>query len=148
MAEQSEERIGNEQRKGFLSMNSNGTKSSASALTLVAMVIGILAWAVSFFGFFSFSHSRGTYVIFLIISLVILAIYWKIRGDLKRAELSPVKSLTITLICLLVQIIFFAAMVFVPEEVLEKGISLILCMTAPYLICPYFVHTGGKKAGL
>lgn len=122
---------------------------SARRLTNIATILGGAAWVIGFFTYFGLGHLRGIYVFFALVSVVVLALFLKIRTISRQAEGDPLKKgVQISLVCFAVQILFFLAMAVLGPTSVPKASSFFFCFTAIYLLCPVFVNSAAKRYSL
>ncbi len=127
-------------------MKSNGTNMSACDMGKVATIIGALVWAAGLFSNFAFVPFRGLYLFFAVMSVVLLIMCVKIAGISRQAEGDPLKTIvTACILCFVLQILFFGALVVLGPEALPWAQRVFLTVVALYIL-PALVYYNAKKA--
>lgn len=122
---------------------------SARELTNIGTALGGVAWVLGFFTYFGLGQLRGIYIFFLLVTAVELVLFRKTRAVSQQAEGDPLKKgVTISLVCFVVQLVFFLALVAFGPANVPGASSLFFCFTAIYLLCPALVNSTAKRLGV
>ena len=125
-------------------MNENKTKMSAFQLAKTATFIGAIVWALGLFSNYAIIPFRGLYVFFVVMSVVQLVLLVKISGISRETEGDPLKkTATISMLCSVLQLLFFGALVVLGPEALPWAQRVFLTMVALYIV-PAFVYYAAK----
>ena len=125
-------------------MKSNGTKMGALQLAQIATILGAVVWAAGLFSNYAIIPFRGLYLFFAVMSVVQLVLSLKIAGISRETEGDPLKtSVTACIICFVLQILFFGALVVLGPEALPWAQRVFLTMVALYIV-PAFVYYAAK----
>lgn len=123
--------------------------TSARQLTNTATILGGAAWVVGFFTYFGLGQMRGIYAFFLLITVVELLLFRKTQAVSQQAEGDPLKKgVQISLVCFVVQLVFFLALTILGPAKVPGASSLFFCFTAIYLLCPALVNSTAKRLGV
>ena len=125
-------------------MNENKTKMSAFQLAKTATFIGAIVWALGLFSNYAIIPFRGLYVFFVVMSVVQLVLSLKIAGISRETEGNPLKtSVTACIVCFVLQILFFGALVVLGPEALPWAKRVFLTAVALYIL-PALVYYAAK----
>ena len=125
-------------------MNENKTKMSAFQLAKTATFIGAIVWVLGLFSNYAIIPFRGLYVFFVVMSVVQLVLLVKISGISRETEGDPLKkTATISMLCSVLQLLFFGALVVLGPEALPWAQRVFLTMVALYIV-PAFVYYAAK----
>ncbi|MBR5792929.1 MAG: hypothetical protein IKY34_07470 [Ruminiclostridium sp.] len=125
-------------------MKSNGTKMGALQLAQIATILGAVTWAAGLFSNYAIIPFRGLYLFFAVMSVVQLVMSLKIAGISRETEGDPLKtSVTACIICFVLQLIFFGALVVLGPEALPWAQRVFLTAVALYIL-PALVYYAAK----
>ena len=125
-------------------MKSNGTKMGALQLAQIATILGAVTWAAGLFSNYAIIPFRGLYLFFAVMSVVQLVLSLKIAGISRETEGDPLKtSVTACIICFVLQLIFFGALVVLGPEALPWAKRVFLTAVALYIL-PALVYYAAK----
>ena len=125
-------------------MKSNGTKMGALQLAQIATILGAVTWAAGLFSNYAIIPFRGLYVFFVVMSVVQLVLLVKISGISRETEGNPLKtSVTACIVCFVLQILFFGALVVLGPEALPWAKRVFLTAVALYIL-PALVYYAAK----
>ena len=125
-------------------MNENKTKMSAFQLAKTATFIGAIVWVLGLFSNYAIIPFRGLYVFFVVMSVVQLVLVNKAGSISRQTEGDPLKkTVTISMVCSVLQILFFGALVVLGPEALPWAKRVFLTMVALYIV-PAFVYYAAK----
>ncbi|MBQ5583547.1 MAG: hypothetical protein IIU74_02275 [Ruminiclostridium sp.] len=125
-------------------MKSNGTKMGALQLAQIATILGAVTWAAGLFSNYAIIPFRGLYLFFAVMSVVQLVMSLKIAGISRETEGDPLKtSVTACIVCFVLQILFFGALVVLGPEALPWAKRVFLTAVALYIL-PALVYYAAK----
>ena len=125
-------------------MKSNGTKMGALQLAQIATILGAVTWAAGLFSNYAIIPFRGLYLFFAVMSVVQLVLSLKIAGISRETEGDPLKtSVTACIVCFVLQILFFGALVVLGPEALPWAKRVFLTAVALYIL-PALVYYAAK----
>ena len=125
-------------------MKKNETKMSAFQLAKTATLIGAVVWVLGLFSNYAIIPFRGLYLFFVVMSVVQLVLVNKAGSISRQAEGDPLKkTVTISMACSALQIIFFGALVVLGPEALPWAKRVFLTVVALYIV-PAFVYYAAK----
>lgn len=125
-------------------MNENKTKMSAFQLAKTATFIGAIVWVLGLFSNYAIIPFRGLYLFFAVMSVVQLVLSLKIAGISRETEGDPLKtSVTACIVCFVLQILFFGALVVLGPEALPWAKRVFLTAVALYIL-PALVYYAAK----
>ena len=125
-------------------MNENKTKMSAFQLAKTATFIGAIVWVLGLFSNYAIIPFRGLYVFFVVMSVVQLVMVNKAGSISRQTEGDPLKkTVTISMLCSVLQLLFFGALVVLGPEALPWAQRVFLTMVALYIV-PAFVYYAAK----
>ena len=125
-------------------MNENKTKMSAFQLAKTATFIGAIVWVLGLFSNYAIIPFRGLYVFFVVMSVVQLVLVNKAGSISRQTDGDPLKkTVMISMVCSVLQILFFGALVVLGPEALPWAKRVFLTMVALYIV-PAFVYYAAK----
>ena len=125
-------------------MKKNESKMGALQLAQIATILGAVTWAVGLFSNYAIIPFRGLYLFFAVMSVVQLVLSLKIAGISRETEGDPLKtSVTACIICFVLQILFFGALVVLGPEALPWAKRVFLTAVALYIL-PALVYYAAK----
>ena len=125
-------------------MNENKTKMSAFQLAKTATFIGAIVWVLGLFSNYAIIPFRGLYLFFAVMSVVQLVMSLKIAGISRETEGNPLKtSVTACIVCFVLQLLFFGALVVLGPEALPWAKRVFLTAVALYIL-PALVYYAAK----
>ena len=116
----------------------------AFQLAKIATLLGAVVWVLGLFSNYAVIPFRGLYLFFVVMSVVQLVLISKAGSISRQTEGNPLKkTVTISMVCSVLQILFFGALVALGPEALPWAKRVFLTVVALYIV-PAFVYYAAK----